>query len=75
MSDRQPCPTCGGELDRVECQTCGGEGLDGHDCGEDCCCCADPDEPNLVCGTCQGEGGWWSCPACHPEAFREMYGL
>lgn len=56
------CDRCGADMDWVDCETCGGEGLDGHDCGEDCCMCADPDEPNLACGICDGEGGWELCP-------------
>lgn len=39
------------------CYQCGGEGLGEHDCGEDTCCCLDP-EPNTTCGICKGEGGW-----------------
>lgn len=42
----------------VVCQNCNGTGAY-HDCGEDCCCCADP-EPNVVCEECDGEGGWYS---------------
>ena len=47
----------GSDDDFVECWNCGGEGYSGHDCGEDCCCCADP-EPNVVCHVCNGKGGW-----------------
>jgi hypothetical protein len=38
------------------CWKCGGEGFSHHDCGEDCCCCANP-EPNVKCDICNGEGG------------------
>ena len=41
----------------VTCDDCGGEGLLGHDCGEDCCACADPDD-NMPCLRCEGRGGW-----------------
>ena len=41
----------------VVCPSCGGEGVLGHECGDDCCACADP-EDNLTCDTCNGEGGW-----------------
>lgn len=41
----------------VECWNCAGDGIDGHDCGEDCCCCAEP-EDNVTCSICDGEGGW-----------------
>jgi len=39
-----------------ECWDCGGVGFY-HDCGEDTCCCADPDEQDMVpCRTCGGTG-------------------
>lgn len=41
----------------IECWRCGGTGLIGHDCGEDVCCCRDP-EDNVECDICNGEGGW-----------------
>lgn len=62
MSDDAIYCLCGTEMWWQECDACGGEGLDGHDCGEDCCCCEDPDEPNVRCGVCSGSGGWWTCP-------------
>ena len=40
-----------------ECWECGGSGYSGHDCGEDCCACLEPEE-NVVCTQCHGEGGW-----------------
>ena len=40
-----------------ECWDCGGTGLNGHDCGEDTCCCAYPEE-NMPCQICDGQGGW-----------------
>lgn len=40
----------------VECWNCD-EGYSGHDCGEDCCCCLDP-EDNVICDICRGKGGW-----------------
>lgn len=46
-------------MERHLCEYCE-DGIDGHDCGEDCCSCADP-EPNLPCGFCDGVGGWWAC--------------
>ena len=42
----------------VECEDCGGTGVDGHECGEDVCCCAEP-EDNIPCDSCHGKGGWW----------------
>lgn len=47
----------GSDDDWVDCWNCGGEGYEGHDCGEDCCGCADP-EPNVPCHVCHGKGGW-----------------
>ena len=55
------CEHCGWELDRELCEQCDGYGLSGHDCGEDCCCCLDPDEDNMPCDMCGGDGGWWIC--------------
>ncbi len=37
------------------CPNCGGTGYSHHDCGEDCCCCLDPDD-NVVCDWCNGKG-------------------
>lgn len=53
------CPRCGSSTTWVECEMCE-DGFDGHDCGEDCCACANP-EPNVVCGFCKGEGGYYRC--------------
>lgn len=39
------------------CDACGGDGVMGHDCGEDTCCCRHPIE-NVKCQTCDGAGGW-----------------
>ena len=33
-----------GEKEWVDCWQCGGEGWFGHDCGEDTCCCLDPED-------------------------------
>lgn len=42
----------------IGCWQCGGEGTNGHDCGEDCCACLDPEE-NVRCDICNGRGGWY----------------
>ena len=44
------------------CWECGGEGVNGHDCGEDCCPCLEPEE-NMTCQTCDGKGGWKPAPS------------
>ena len=41
----------------IDCDWCGGEGVAGHDCGEDACCCLMPDD-NVACQYCDGHGGW-----------------
>jgi hypothetical protein len=54
------CARCGSSVMHVECEQCGCEGVDGHDCGEDTCCCLCPEE-NVVCDICGGVGGWFVC--------------
>ncbi len=54
------CARCGSDTVYEDCEYCGGEGVDGHDCGEDCCCCLDPEE-NVRCDMCGGRGGWLRC--------------
>lgn len=55
------CPKCGCcEMVWEECEYCDEDGFVDHDCGEDCCCCADP-EPNVTCDVCRGVGGFWVC--------------
>src|SRR5258707_11090762 len=61
------CARCGSSCDRIDCYQCE-DGFDGHDCGEDCCCCLYP-EDNVVCGVCGGRGGWQRCLSS--EAFCE----
>jgi hypothetical protein len=58
------CEGCGCcEMTTRVCYQCGGDGVDGHDCGEDTCCCLHPDE-NETCDICDGEGGWEVCIGC-----------
>lgn len=70
------CARCGSSLEFEECPNCGGEGVDGHDCGEDCCCCADPFD-NVRCDICGGTGAFPRCTAApewcnaHPLPDRE----
>jgi hypothetical protein len=59
--DHVICPRCNCcEVDWQECEYCSGEGVSGHDCGEDSCCCLDP-EDNIQCDMCYGHGGWYQC--------------
>ena len=53
------CARCGSSVDHVRCDHCE-DGVNGHDCGEDVCCCRYP-ENNIPCDICRGRGGWWSC--------------
>lgn len=80
MSMCKRCKCC--ETEWMECWACGGEGVDGHDRGEDTCCCLDP-EDNVICNICEGDGGWKACvggcnetgvheKAQEPEACAEM---
>jgi hypothetical protein len=56
--DRQ-CARCGSSMDDGSCEYCE-DGFDGHDCGEDCCCCLYPEE-NVPCQYCDGTGVWRRC--------------
>lgn len=56
--------------DVVTCWQCGGDGYSCHDCGEDCCCCADP-MPNVKCDICNGEGYLEQDTALGKEASDE----
>lgn len=70
MSDVEVCTRCGCcSLGYVECENCGGEGTDGHDCGEDTCCCLEP-EDNVPCQFCEGRGGWEACLGRCDEAGK-----
>ena len=55
------CEQCGC-CERVfdPCEQCGGDGVDGHECGEDTCCCLDP-EDNEPCDFCCGRGSFNRC--------------
>jgi hypothetical protein len=70
------CARCGSTIVREDCAMCGGDGVDGHDCGEDCCMCVDP-EDNIRCDFCRGEGSYWLCLSsfdhcqAHPMPGRE----
>jgi hypothetical protein len=53
------CKRCGSSMSFEPCEHCL-DGFDGHECGEDTCSCADPQD-NRACGVCGGEGGSYSC--------------
>ena len=69
MSDHTVCLIHHREKEPVDCWNCGGEGVDGHDCGDDCCVCADP-EDNVRCHVCRGKGVLILCFKCAPDAFE-----
>ena len=58
------CARCGSSIFWDECEACAGEGVSGHDCGEDSCCCEDPEE-NVWCDYCRGQGGFYHCLSSH----------
>jgi len=66
----ETCEKCGTERQWFECWQCGSEGVSGHDCGEDCCCCLHP-EDNMRCDICNGKGGWMRCFTCAPLGDEE----
>lgn len=55
------CARCGSSVHTEHCEYCE-DGFDGHECGEDTCCCAYP-EPNVMCQYCNGTGTWHRCLA------------
>lgn len=70
------CARCGSSAVLSRCGNCDEFGYSHHDCGEDTCCCVDP-EPNVRCNWCEGEGGSWHCCSgrawcdAHPMSGRE----
>ncbi len=69
FADRD-CPKCGSHTLRRDCSCY--EGYSYHSCGEDCCCCADP-EPNVVCDLCDGHGWCNWCPNCGWDLLCNRY--
>lgn len=53
------CARCGSSADVEDCTGCV-DGMDHHDCGEDCCMCMYP-EDNVPCDICDGMGHWYQC--------------
>ena len=65
------CPKCGANTLSRHCNECE-DGFSHHDCGEDCCCCLDP-EPNVVCDECGGHGYLEWCPVCGWDLVFKNY--
>jgi hypothetical protein len=63
------CEVCGASADYETCWQCYGEG-GFHDCGEDCCPCAEP-ELNEECNICAGRGRYLVCIA-HPHTEAQI---
>lgn len=64
------CKTCGHEKWYVECPECGGQGYRDWDTLQfEDPLWYDPGDTE-ECTTCDGQGGWLTCAACHPEAFN-----
>ena len=57
--DECQCRRCGSSMTWEVCVHCV-DGFTGHDCGEDCCSCANP-EDNVTCDICEGVGGFGIC--------------
>lgn len=63
------------EAEWVYCENCI-DGFTDHDCGEDTCCCAEP-EDNIVCEICHGNGGWYDqnlTPSKEGESTQKVVG-
>lgn len=69
--DEESCPKCGGETYTRTCGQCE-DGVDGHDCGEDCCCCEYP-EPNQSCDLCLGRGYFHWCKRCGWDLVEKRF--
>lgn len=70
ITDDGDCAICGSMMELTTCDHCQGEG-GFHDCGDDCCVCADPDEITDECDECDGEGEYLECSAL-PHTDEQM---
>lgn len=66
-----PCQKCQATTLRRQCDFCD-DGYSDHDCGEDCCCCFEP-EPNVRCDMCGGHGEQNWCRECGWDLLRKRY--
>lgn len=64
--DELLCKKCGSTVYWEKCPNCDDYGYSHHDCGEDTCCCLNP-ENNVPCDWCDGKGGWYKCLSCDSE--------
>lgn len=64
------CPNCNAETYERRCGCEGG--YRGHDCGEDCCACRDP-EPNVRCDACDGHGHLIWCRRCAFDLIEQRF--
>ena len=62
------CAVCGAAFALETCWKCMGEG-GFHECGEDTCACLAPDDLDVICAECHGEGEYLVCPDAqhHPK--------
>jgi hypothetical protein len=71
VTQARVCKKCSNELSWRDCYNCD-EGFSHHDCGEDCCCCLNP-EDNVTCDICNGDSGWYVCRTCSPVGELDDY--
>jgi len=73
IDDEGCCAICGSMMELEACHACDGEGGH-HDCGEDTCACADPEEITQFCSECDGEGEYLVCMSLpHSEEQIEAW--
>lgn len=66
------CPKCGTDLWSAPCTSIDCDDGFYHDCGEDCCCCADP-YPNRRCEECLGTGYHVWCHNCGWDVVHKVF--
>lgn len=68
MNEPPCCPTCGCEMEWVDCSNGCDEG-EVNRYHEDPLWYGSEDEAWERCPVCNGRGGRWVCPVCHPDAL------